>query len=105
MHDPLTAPGRRSALESIALQVENDVPPHAPDSHNARLFEDGQDVLRRRLQRLGLLAQPNRLDDIAGDTLVQSARNGFYFREFRHRLLVYGKAAAGSYLRGFGCNL
>ncbi len=37
------------------------------------------DFLRRRLQRFGLLAEPNRFDHVAGDTLVKTAGNGFDF--------------------------
>ena len=44
----------------------------------------GDDLFRGRLQRLGLLAQPDRLDDVAGDALVEPARDGFNFGKFGH---------------------
>ena len=53
------------------------------------MIERGGDFPRRRLQKFRLLAQPDRFDDVSGDTCGKSSGNGFNFREFWHASSVY----------------
>jgi hypothetical protein len=62
---------------------------HTPHCGDAAVLERGGDFPRRGLQRLRLLAQPDGIDYIAGDTFSQPAGNGFNFGKFGHASLVY----------------
>jgi hypothetical protein len=81
----------------VWFQIEDDVFAHATDGGDAAVLEGCGDFPRRGLQRLGFLAQPNRVDHIAGDTTGQSARDGFHFWKFWHALSVYKDAASGAF--------
>src|SRR5271166_2359759 len=87
MHDPLPAHRRGPApVSGRPLEVEDDVfadPPHALD---AGTLQHRRESFRRRLQRLRFLAQPDRFDNVAGNTLVETASNGFDFGEFGHSI-------------------
>ena len=79
MHDPLIA--RRAAG---ALQIKDDVLADAAYIGNARACQRARDLAGRRLQRLGLAADPDAFNHIASHLPCQAAGDGFDFRQFRH---------------------
>src|ERR1700678_2204059 len=81
--------GHACPLPTRWVEVEHNVLSHAAHGGDAAVLERRGDFRRRRFQRLWFLAEPDRFDDVAGDALVQSAGNGFNFREFGHDRSVY----------------
>ena len=67
-----------------AIEIEDDMLPHAADFCDAGLFEDRSDFCGWRFQWLLLAADPDRFDHVTADTLGQTAGYRFYFREFGH---------------------
>ena len=55
---------------------------------DAGMLEHRRDFDGWRLKHLRLIGDPDGLDNIARDALVQAASNGFYLRKFRHWELV-----------------
>ena len=91
MHNPLAGGLRLTfAIARSAFQVEDNVLADAANFVDARALQNGRDFLCRRFQRLGFFAQPDGLDHVAGDALVQSARYGFDLGKLRHKGIVYG---------------
>ncbi len=62
---------------------------HPPNLGDASTLQGSRDLGWRRFHGLRLGAEPDRLDRVSGDTLVQSTRNGFDFRQLGHGRLVY----------------
>jgi hypothetical protein len=66
--------------------------------YDSMMLQHGRDLGGRRFQRFRLFSQPDRVDHIASDPLVQSAGNSFDLGEFGHRLLVYGDSGRAGIL-------
>jgi hypothetical protein len=66
------------------FQVEDDMFAHAANSDDTAVFEGRGDCRRGRLQRLFLLAQPDRFNDLSRDPFGKAAGDGFDFGQFRH---------------------
>jgi hypothetical protein len=92
VHNPLPIKGSRPSrhVSSGTLQIENDVLAHAPYLHDSAVLQNGRDFRGRRFQGLRFFSQPDRLNHVPSDPLIESASNGFDFRKFGHKLLVYG---------------
>src|SRR6266404_380618 len=66
------------------IKVEDDVLTHAADGRDAAVFEGRGNCRRGRFQGLFFLAQPDRFDDVSGDSFGEAACNGFDLGEFGH---------------------
>src|ERR1700675_3304786 len=99
VHDPL-GPGRQHSFlyyssrlagpsRPVSFEVENDVLAHTPNLGYASVLQRRRDLGWRRFHGLRLGAEPDRLDDISGDTFVQSTGYSFDFGQFGHGRLVY----------------
>src|ERR1039458_2127383 len=86
MNDPLPVNGGSFSPSAGALQIEDDVLAAPPNSRYPGPLQYGSDLCRRRFQRLRLLPQPDRLNRVARDVLVEPAGYGFDFRKFGHSL-------------------
>src|ERR1700691_5218709 len=87
MYDPLPARGHFFSLAALPfqIQIEDDVLADSPHALDPRALQNRSDLLRRRFQRLGLGAEPDRFDDVTRDALVQAAGDGFYLGKFGHK--------------------
>ncbi len=79
MYDPL--PSRTSV--SVG-QIADDVLADAPELRNPRSLEHFRDGSCRRFQQVRLVPDPDFLDLVPGSSLIEPARDCFYFRKFRH---------------------
>src|SRR5258708_7729889 len=80
------------ARNLTSAQVEDDMLADTSDLFNARPFKDAGNFSGGRFQRFRLVADPDGIDLVAGDTLVQSAGYGFNFRKFGHGVLIIASA-------------
>jgi hypothetical protein len=78
VNDPL------QALRFAILKIEDDVFAYAVDAFDPAAGQLLGHQLRRRLERLGLSAEPGGFDTVPTETLIDSAGNGFDFRQFGH---------------------
>src|SRR5262245_54272737 len=69
------------------LEIENDVLAGTANANDLLGLQSGRDFRRWRFERLGLRSQPDGLNHVAGNSLVQAARDGFNFGEFGHNKL------------------
>ena len=63
----------------------------------------GCDHSGRRFERLLSGPDPDRLDDVAGDALVEAAHNGFNLRKFRHEVRIQDQCSEGLAQRSAQC--
>ena len=84
MNHPLSMPQGTIFSPAGLFQIENDM--LADATHIARFERVRQlgDVLSGGFKGLGLLAQPDGLDGVARDPLVQASGDSFHLRQFRH---------------------
>src|SRR5947209_13248155 len=83
MYDPL--PRLFPIAGGFWLKNKHDMLPHAAHLGDARGGECVGDLFSFRLQRLRMLAKPDRVDHISSNAPIQSSGNGFDFRKLRHR--------------------
>jgi len=69
---------------AIAAEIDHDVLAHAAHAIDPRAFQRARNLLRRRLQQIALVADPHRLDDVAGNLPVQTARRGLDLGKLGH---------------------
>ena len=79
-----------------SLEINHDMFAHAPHASDARVLQCGGDLGGRRLQRLRLRPQPNRVDDVTCHSLIQAASDGLDFGKLRHKKAVYKKSRQSS---------
>ncbi len=72
------------------LQIEHDMFAHATHLHDSPVLQRRSDLGGSRFQWLRFFSQPDGVDHVASDSLVESTGNGFDFWKFGHKLLVYG---------------
>ena len=113
VNNPLAARANRNrtlaafcsrGLFAIAYQLEHDVFSHAAHFGDAGMFQGGRDLGGARLHGLGLRTQPNRLNGVSRNPLVQSAGDGFDFGKFRHKVqsTVESRLASARHAGRFG---
>src|SRR5207248_5904853 len=88
VNNPLSMSRARPIFTCVSLKIKHNMLSNASYASNPRVLQNSGDFPRWRLQRLRLIAQPNRVDYIARHPLVESARDGFNLRKFRHKQLV-----------------
>ena len=76
---------RAPAPHDRRFQIKDDMFSYPAHACNAPGLERGNNLRRRRFQRLRLRSQPDRLDDVPGDPAGQAPSDGFNFRKFGHR--------------------
>jgi hypothetical protein len=92
MDKPLTVPrtlifrfGSGTARAGVcSRQIDNNMLADAMDAFDGTAGQGVDKLGGRRTERLGLRAEPDGKDGSAAHALVDAARNGFDFRQFRH---------------------
>jgi hypothetical protein len=77
----------RRVWHSLA-QLKNNVLAGAMDGKDGAISEPAGLLRRRRLKRLRIRTEPRFDDAIAAHAIVNTARDGFHFGQFGHRLIV-----------------
>src|ERR1700740_3443230 len=108
MHDPLqeirlplpaclgSSAFRTPGAAVFELEIEDDVLANTEDAFDTPAGQHLGHGVRRRFERLPLIAEPSVEDTIATQALVDSACDGFNFRQFRHAVL--SRCHLGSHL-------
>src|SRR5438270_2807724 len=94
MHNPL--PRYLPSAGRLWRKIKHNMLAHTAHSGDAGRGKRRCNLLRRRFQRLAVLTQPHRIDDIAANTLVETARNGFDLGKLGHRESVKDNRVIGS---------
>jgi len=83
----------------FALKVEYDVLAHPANGGDASVLDSCGDLACRGLQRLRLLAEPDRLDYIPRNALSEASGDGFDLRKLGH-VLEFTKAGYAASVAG-----
>src|SRR3954447_16436858 len=93
MHNPL--PRDLPIAGKLWLKIKHDMLAHAAHLGDARSRERRGNLLGTGFQRLAMLTQPHRIDHIAANALVETARNGFDLGKLGHRESVKDNRVIG----------